>query len=63
MPTSRATTTLTMTTVPARWAVLDGPILPRVNSSSVTTLDTYSHVIPAIEEEAATKVAKVVFGG
>lgn len=26
------------------------------------TLDTYSHVIPAIEEEAAERVARVVFG-
>jgi integrase len=27
------------------------------------TLDTYSHAIPALEEEAATKVAALVFGG
>jgi integrase len=26
------------------------------------TLDTYSHAIPAMEEEAAAKVAAVVFG-
>jgi integrase len=27
------------------------------------TLDTYSHAIPALEEEAAEKVAEIVFGG
>jgi integrase len=27
------------------------------------TLDTYSHAIPAMEEEAAAKVARLVFGG
>lgn len=27
------------------------------------TLDTYSHSIPALEEEAAAKVARIVFGG
>jgi len=26
------------------------------------TLDTYSHAIPAMQEEAAEKVAKLVFG-
>ncbi len=35
----------------------------RLGHSSVSiTLDTYSHAIPAMEEEAAAKVAKLVFG-
>ncbi len=33
------------------------------HSSVAITLDTYSHVVPAMEEEAAEKVAAVVFGG
>lgn len=32
------------------------------HSSVAITLDTYSHVVPAMEEEAAAKVAAVVFG-
>jgi hypothetical protein len=31
------------------------------NTSS--KLDTYSHAIPALEEEAAEKVAGIIFGG
>ena len=27
------------------------------------TLDTYSHAVPALEEEAAEKVAALLFGG
>lgn len=35
----------------------------RLGHSNVSiTLDTYSHAIPALEEEAATKVAALVFG-
>ena len=32
------------------------------HSSVAITLDVYSHVVPAMEEEAAAKVAAVVFG-
>lgn len=36
----------------------------RLGHSTVSiTLDTYSHAIPALEEEAAAKVARLVFGG
>lgn len=36
----------------------------RLGHSTVSmTLDTYSHVIPSLEEEAADKVAALVFGG
>lgn len=35
----------------------------RLGHSTVSmTLDTYSHAIPAMEEEAAAKVARLVFG-
>ena len=35
----------------------------RLGHSTVSiTLDTYSHAIPAMQEEAAAKVAAVVFG-
>lgn len=33
------------------------------HSNIAITLDTYSHAIPALEEEAAAKVAALVFGG
>lgn len=33
------------------------------HSTIAVTLDTYSHAIPALEEEAAAKVAALVFGG
>ena len=36
----------------------------RLGHSTVSiTLDTYSHAIPALEEEAAARVARLVFGG
>jgi len=36
----------------------------RLGHSSVSiTLDTYSHAVPALEEEAAEKVAALVFRG
>jgi integrase len=35
----------------------------RLGHSNISiTLDTYSHAIPAMQEEAAAKVAKLVFG-
>lgn len=36
----------------------------RLGHASVSiTLDTYSHAIPSLQEEAATKVAALEFGG
>lgn len=32
------------------------------HSSIAVTLDNYSHVIPALEEEAATRIAALIFG-
>jgi integrase len=38
-------------------------ISERLGHASIgITLDTYSHAVPAMEEEAAAKVAKLVFG-
>jgi integrase len=32
------------------------------HSTSAITLDTYSHVIPSLEEEAATRAARMIMG-
>jgi integrase len=48
---------------------LAGGVHPKVaseilgHSSIAITLDTYSHVIPSMSEEAADTVAALVFGG
>ena len=33
------------------------------HASVVLTLDTYSHVLPTMQEDAAAKLAAVVYGG
>jgi hypothetical protein len=50
------------------WATV-GDFHPKVVSEHLghatvsTTLDTYSHAIPAMQEEAAVKIAGLVFAG
>jgi integrase len=33
------------------------------HSTIAMTLDTYSHAIPALQEDAAERVSRIVFGG
>jgi integrase len=52
------------TTLALQAGVYPKVVSERLGHATVSlTLDTYSHAIPALQEEAADTVARLVFGG